>query len=60
MKIIVNKIYYILKSNFRKIFFYSRFIKNKKKGHWSVKSFYNYQDYINFHKEKTLDQKKKI
>jgi SAM-dependent methyltransferase len=60
MKKIVNKIYYILKSNFRKIFFYLRFIKNKKKGHWTVKNFYDYQDYINFQKEKTLDKKKRF
>ena len=53
IKKIINKINYILKINFRKIFYYLRFIKNKEKGHWNVKNFDNYQAYINFQKEKT-------
>lgn len=60
IKKIINKINYILKINFRKIFYYLRFIKNKKKGHWNVKNFDNYQAYINFQKEKTLDKKKRL
>ena len=60
IKKIVNKINYILKINFRKIFYYLRFFKNKKKGLWNVKNFDNYQEYINFQKEKTLDQNRRL
>ena len=59
IKKIINKINYILKINFRKIFYYLRFIKNKKKGLWNVKNFDNYQAYIDFQKEKTLDKTKR-
>ena len=57
---IINKINYILKTNYRRIFYYLRLIKNNKKGHWSVKDFDSYKEYINFQKEKTLDQNKRL
>ena len=56
---LLNKLHYKSKIIFRQFFYYSRFLKNKKKNHWNVKDFENYDDYISFQKEKTLDQSKR-
>lgn len=56
---LLNKIHYKSKIIFRQFFYYFRFIKNKKNNHWNVKDFKNYDDYISFQKEKTLDQSRR-
>jgi SAM-dependent methyltransferase len=56
---LLNKLHYKSRIIFRQFFYYSRFLKNKKKNHWNVKDFENYDDYIRFQKEKTLDQSKR-
>ena len=56
---LLNKLHYKSKIIFRQFFYYFRFLKNKKKNHWNVKGFENYDDYIKFQKEKTLDQSRR-
>ena len=58
---LLNKLHYKIKIIFRQFFYYFRFLKNKnkKKNHWNVKDFENYDDYIRFQKEKTLDQSRR-
>lgn len=56
---LVNKLNYKLKTIIRQFFYYFRFLKYKKKNHWRVKNFENYQNYISFQKEKTLDQERR-
>ena len=53
---LINKSHYKLKIIFRQFFYYFRFFKNNRKKHWNVKNFENYDEYISFQKEKTLDQ----
>lgn len=59
IKKIINKSLYVAKTFSRNIFYFSRFLKNKNKEHWSVKDFKNYDEYIEFQKEKTLDKKRR-
>ena len=56
---LLNKLHYKSKIIFRQLFYFFRFFKNKKKNHWNVKDFENYEDYIRFQKEKTLDQSRR-
>ena len=56
---LLNKLHYKSKIILRQFFYYFRFLKNKKKNHWNVKDFKNYDDYIRFQKEKTLDQSRR-
>ena len=59
IKKIFNKFKYETKVFIKTFFYYSRFLKNKKKNHWSVKDFKNYDDYLQFQKEKTLDKSRR-
>jgi SAM-dependent methyltransferase len=56
---LLNKLHYKSKIILRQFFYYFRFFKNKRKHHWSVKDFENYDQYIKFQKEKTLDEKRR-
>ncbi len=57
---LLSKLHYKTKIIFRQFFYHFRFLKNKKKNHWNVKNFENYDDYIRFQKEKTLDQSRRL
>ena len=56
---LAHKLNYKLKTIIRQFFYYFRFFKYKRKNLWRVKDFENYQNYISFQKEKTLDQERR-
>tara|TARA_Y100000591_G_C21711616_1_gene633846 strand:- start:14 stop:697 length:684 start_codon:yes stop_codon:yes gene_type:complete len=56
---LANKLNYKFKIFIRQFFYYLRFFKNKNKNYWRVKNFENYQNYISFQKEKTLDKERR-
>ena len=59
IKKILSKLKYEIKVFFRNFFYYSRFFKNKRKSHWNVRDFKNYDEYLRFQKEKTLDKSRR-